>query len=74
MFVFYMNISITKPRDRDQIKTELRLIIRNRNDWDRDQTSGPEMIGTGTGPDPGTGPCPGTGPKTFSPVSLNQEI
>ena len=34
------------------------------NDWDLDQSSGPEMAGTGngTGPAPGTGP----GPKMFS--------
>ena len=37
-------------------------------DRDWDQSSGPEMAGTGTGTGPSTGTSPGTGPgpKTFS--------
>ena len=42
------------------------LIIGTRNDWDWDQSLGPEMTRNWTRNGPGPGPGTGSGPKKFS--------
>ena len=66
LYIFNMNISRRTTGTKIWTGPVQGLIIVTRNDRDRDQSSGPEMTRTGTGP--GTGPSPGTGPgpETFS--------
>ena len=49
-----MNISITKPGTGTETGTSTGTL--KKQDWD--QSSGPEMIGTKTGPGPESGPSP----------------
>ena len=44
-------------------KTRPGPIIGARNEWDRDQSSGPEITVTRTGPVTGPGPRTGSGPR-----------
>ena len=43
--IFNTKISITKPQDRDREQVPV-LGAKLKRDWDRDQSSGPEMTGT----------------------------